>query len=85
MTRCNDAGKLAGGPAGTFNYLIDLITQVPSTRQMYMRRLRTLTDEYYGTGKLIQVTQHLLSNCLEVSISILQRHLQSNWRSSKAV
>ena len=49
------AGNPPSGAAGTFNYLIDLITQVPATRQMYMRRLRTLMDEYFG-GKLTSVS-----------------------------
>ena len=40
----------------TFNFLIDLITQVPDTRQMYLRRLRTLTDYYYPTGRLAGVS-----------------------------
>lgn len=53
---CSPAGSTPQGASGTFNYLIDLITQVPATREMYMRRLRTLTDQYYPSGKLVSVS-----------------------------
>lgn len=36
----------------TDNYLIDAILDVPRTRQMYMRRLRTLMDAFQATGRL---------------------------------
>ena len=46
-------GATVTGAAGTFNYLIDAILAVPRTRAMYMRRLRTLMDEFLGgSGKL---------------------------------
>jgi hypothetical protein len=50
-------GTVPSGASGTFNYLVDLITQVPHTRQMYMRRLRTITDAYYPSGKLVGVSK----------------------------
>ena len=34
------------GANGTFNYLIKLITDVPETRAMYFRRLRTIMDTF---------------------------------------
>lgn len=34
------------GANGTFNYLIKLILDVPATRQMYLRRLRSIMDLY---------------------------------------
>ncbi len=39
-------------PLKTDNYLIDAILDVPRTRQMYMRRLRTLMDAFQPTGRL---------------------------------
>jgi hypothetical protein len=45
-------GPTLTGAPGTFNYLIDAILEVPRTRAMYMRRLRTLMDSFMSTGKL---------------------------------
>lgn len=50
------AGSTATGASGTYNYLIDLVLQVPATRAMYLRRLRTLMDTFLQ-GQLAQVTQ----------------------------
>ena len=41
------------GANGTYNYLIDLVLQVPATRAMYLRRLRTLMDTFLQ-GQLAQ-------------------------------
>jgi hypothetical protein len=46
------AGPTKTGAPGTFNYLIDAILAVPRTRQMYMRRLRTLMDIFVASGRL---------------------------------
>src|SRR6185503_1465765 len=35
-----------GGACGGFNHLQDAIIQVPETRQMFLRRLRTLMDAF---------------------------------------
>jgi hypothetical protein len=43
------------GAAGTYNHLTDAILDVAATREMYLRRLRTLADTYYGGGRLKQV------------------------------
>lgn len=43
------------GAAGTYNFLIDAILSIPTTRAMYVRRLRTLMDEYLQTGKLAEI------------------------------
>lgn len=40
------------GAPGSFNYLIDAILDSPRAREMYMRRLRTLMDEFISTGLL---------------------------------
>jgi hypothetical protein len=40
---------------GTYNHLTDAILDVTVTRVMYMRRLRTLADKYYGQNRLRQV------------------------------
>ncbi|KAH7617481.1 hypothetical protein NADE_007259 [Nannochloris sp. 'desiccata'] len=45
-------GPTLTGAPGTFNYLIDAILEVPRSRAMYMRRLRTLMDSFISTGKL---------------------------------
>ncbi len=46
------AGPTKTGSPGTFNYLIDAILAVPRTRQMYVRRLRTLMDAFMATGRM---------------------------------
>eukprot|EP00775_Hariotina_reticulata_P008887 gene8887-9065_t len=43
------------GAAGTYNHLTDALLDVPSVRAMYMRRLQTLADKYYGRGLLKQI------------------------------
>ena len=43
------------GASGTYNHLTDALLDVTAARAMYMRRLRTLADKYYGQGKLRQV------------------------------
>ena len=48
------AGPTPTGPESTFNYLIDAILAVPELRSMYMRRLRSIMDEYTN-GKLAGV------------------------------
>lgn len=45
-------GPTPSGAQGTFNYLIDAILAVPRTRAMYMRRVRTLMDEFIASGRL---------------------------------
>ncbi len=45
-------GASPRGAPGTFNYLVDAILAVPATRAMYLRRLRTLMDEFIGSGRL---------------------------------
>ena len=49
------AGATPTGPESTFNYLIDAILAVPDLRSMYMRRLRSIMDEYTN-GKLAGVS-----------------------------
>ena len=67
LLTCSLAGATATGASGTYNYLIDLILQVPATRAMYLRRLRTLMDTFLQ-GQLAQVQPSLagaaLSCCL---------------------
>lgn len=45
-------GPTPAGAPGTFNYMIDAILAVPRTREMYVRRLRTLMDEFIAGGRL---------------------------------
>ena len=40
------------GPAGTYNHLIDALLDVPLTRSLYLRRLRTLSDRWLAGGRL---------------------------------
>lgn len=47
------------GPNGTFNYLIDLVLDVPATRAMYLRRLRTLMD-FWLNGRIAQVCNYFM-------------------------
>ncbi|CAG9462414.1 unnamed protein product [Pedinophyceae sp. YPF-701] len=44
-------GSSPVGPAGTYNHLYDAILDIPWTREMYLRRLRTLMDRWLG-GRL---------------------------------
>lgn len=37
------------GAAGSYNHLIDAILACPATRAMYLRRLRTLLDDWHGS------------------------------------
>ena len=46
------AGPTVTGAPGTYNYLIDAILSVPRTRAMYVRRLRSLMDQFFATGRL---------------------------------
>lgn len=48
-------GATKTGAGGTYNYLMDAILSVPRTREMYLRRLRTLMDTFYSTGRLEQL------------------------------
>jgi hypothetical protein len=45
-------GPTLTGAPGTYNYLIDAIMNIPRTRAMYVRRLRTLMDQFITTGRL---------------------------------
>ncbi|KAL4445750.1 hypothetical protein ABPG77_008949 [Micractinium sp. CCAP 211/92] len=45
-------GPTTTGAPGTYNYLIDAVLSIPRTRQMYLRRLRTLMDAFINTGRL---------------------------------
>ena len=47
-------GATPTGPQSTFNYLIDALLADPNLRSMYLRRLRSLMDEYTN-GKLAGV------------------------------
>lgn len=49
-------GVSLSGDRGTYNHLTDAILDVPETRSMYMRRLRTLMDEFLN-GKLVNIIQ----------------------------
>ena len=59
------AGNTTTGAPGTYNYLIDAILAVPRTRQMYMRRLRTLMDQFIASGRLqVRLGEVALLGCL---------------------
>lgn len=45
------------GPDGSYNCLYDAILDIPETREMYLRRLRTLVDEWLD-GKLAQLIKY---------------------------
>ncbi|GAB4823908.1 hypothetical protein N2152v2_010954 [Parachlorella kessleri] len=52
-------GNTTTGAPGTYNYLIDAILAVPRTRQMYMRRLRTLMDQFIASGRLEAIVNEM--------------------------
>eukprot|EP00882_Tetradesmus_deserticola_P030211 GHRQ01033903.1.p2 GENE.GHRQ01033903.1~~GHRQ01033903.1.p2 ORF type:complete len:109 (+),score=22.98 GHRQ01033903.1:268-594(+) len=60
------------GAPGTFNHLTDAILDVTATRTMYMRRLRTLADKYYGQNRLRQVGGRICRNGVDWGAA--QRH-----------
>ena len=66
------AGPTPTGPESTFNYLIDAILAVPELRSMYMRRLRSIMDEYTN-GKLAGVSHsQSLTPCTSSKIIAMQ-------------
>ncbi|GMH43574.1 hypothetical protein BSKO_11496 [Bryopsis sp. KO-2023] len=46
------------GPAGTYNHLDDAILSWGPTREMYLRRLRTLVDTYLN-GRLVEIMDEM--------------------------
>lgn len=74
------------GAASTFNHLTDAILDVAATRAMYMRRLRTLADKYYGQDKLRQVSLVFqpLACCIAGS-SVTSQELSRHYRAQLAV
>lgn len=56
------AGATPTGPQSTFNYLIDALLADPNLRSMYLRRLRSLMDEYTN-GKLAGVYCLFIAVC----------------------
>lgn len=66
------AGPTPTDTSSTFNYLIDALLAIPDIRSMYMRRLRSLMDEYTN-GKLEGVSH----------ISIVLALCISQWCSAK--
>ncbi|KAL0031002.1 hypothetical protein WJX79_008100 [Trebouxia sp. C0005] len=54
-------GPTPTGPESTFNYLIDALLAVPDLRSMYLRRLRSIMDEYTN-GKLAGLITTLYNN-----------------------
>lgn len=68
---CMQVGSRSlSGAAGTYNHLTDALLDVPSVRAMYMRRLQTLADKYYGRGMLRQVSLpvHLIAAAVHLII-----------------
>ena len=47
-------GRSARGANGNFNYLVDAVLDVPSTRAMYLRRLKSLMDQFLD-GRLLEL------------------------------
>ncbi len=71
------AGATPTGPESTFNYLVDALLAVPDLRSMYLRRLRSIMDEYTN-GKLAGVSlTHSLTHTLTHSLthSLARSHL----------
>eukprot|EP01025_Chloroclados_australasicus_P040119 TRINITY_DN4178_c0_g2_i1.p1 TRINITY_DN4178_c0_g2~~TRINITY_DN4178_c0_g2_i1.p1 ORF type:complete len:1028 (-),score=127.01 TRINITY_DN4178_c0_g2_i1:2597-5680(-) len=48
-----DGASLTGAP-GTYNHLLDAILDVPWTREMYLRRLRSVVDRFMN-GRLVEI------------------------------
>eukprot|EP01024_Parvocaulis_polyphysoides_P030474 TRINITY_DN27701_c1_g1_i3.p1 TRINITY_DN27701_c1_g1~~TRINITY_DN27701_c1_g1_i3.p1 ORF type:complete len:706 (+),score=98.23 TRINITY_DN27701_c1_g1_i3:148-2118(+) len=43
------------GARATYNHLTDAILDIPETREMYLRRLRSVMDQFIATGRIIQI------------------------------
>eukprot|EP01023_Acetabularia_acetabulum_P039542 TRINITY_DN3807_c0_g1_i13.p2 TRINITY_DN3807_c0_g1~~TRINITY_DN3807_c0_g1_i13.p2 ORF type:complete len:366 (-),score=52.04 TRINITY_DN3807_c0_g1_i13:2179-3276(-) len=41
------------GARATYNHLTDAILDIPETREMYLRRLRSVMDQFLATGRMI--------------------------------
>ena len=48
-------GPPPSGAAGTYNFLADAVLNIPRTRAMVVRRLRTLMDQFITTGQLQKI------------------------------
>jgi hypothetical protein len=51
-------------PESSFNYLVDAILAVPRTKEMYMRRLRTLMDQFIASGRLQVIYPFVSNSCI---------------------
>lgn len=63
----SSSGRPASGAIGSYNYLADAVLSLPRTRAMYMRRLRTLMDEFTG-GRLAGIVTTLHTQIREEAI-----------------
>ena len=68
------AGPTPTGPESTFNYLVDALLAVPDLRSMYLRRLRSIMDEYTN-GKLAGVS--LIHSVFSFILSFTRLYIHS--------
>eukprot|EP01025_Chloroclados_australasicus_P013026 TRINITY_DN1620_c0_g1_i5.p1 TRINITY_DN1620_c0_g1~~TRINITY_DN1620_c0_g1_i5.p1 ORF type:complete len:1023 (+),score=138.19 TRINITY_DN1620_c0_g1_i5:371-3439(+) len=53
--------SIKSGASQTYNHLTDAILDIPETRQMYLRRLRSVMDQFIISGRLIQIINETYS------------------------
>ena len=58
------------GARGTYKHLTDALLDVAATRQMYLRRLRTLADLFYTGGRLQQIVSELYDSIKDVAVRV---------------
>ncbi|KAG1667983.1 hypothetical protein FOA52_000627 [Chlamydomonas sp. UWO 241] len=55
----NSTGASIAGVPGTYNHLTDAILDVEASREMYMRRLRTLVDDLFVSGVVAKMAEKM--------------------------
>jgi hypothetical protein len=63
----------AVGAPGTYNHLTDAVLDAAATRQMYLRRLRTLSDLFFSMGRLQEIVGQVYDTIKDVAVRVRWR------------
>ncbi len=58
------------GAPGTYNHLTDALLDVAATRQMYLRRLRSLADLFFSQGRLKEIVAQVYDSIKDVAVKV---------------
>jgi hypothetical protein len=58
------------GAPGTYNHLVDAVLDVAATRQMYLRRLRSLSDMFFSQGRLKEIVAEVYDSIKDVAVKV---------------